>query len=217
MTFELCVIFVYLELYSLENYLQSKTNFTFSFLACLTASFYVSLSACLSIQQFVCLSICMHAALLASLFVCVYPRVFFFWVHIYVFCMCTRFPVPRERAFITHKEERKNERKNLPQILTVLGGAGKNPNYIAVNRTPRSIFLTELLQPFHISNNSVYNEGVYNILGLLCLLFWAWLYSTVFRALITSVSGPNFFLAPALKQKIFAYHTRFHINHHRRR
>jgi hypothetical protein len=59
--------------------------------------------------------------------------------------MCTPFPVPSEKAFITHKEEGKNERENLPQVLTVLGGAGKGPKYIAVNRNPRSIFLTEVL------------------------------------------------------------------------
>lgn len=87
--------------------------------------------------------------------------------------MCTRFPVPKGRAFITHKEERKNGRKNPPQVLTVLGDAGKIPNYIVVNRAPHSNFLTKLLQPFHISNNSMHTEGVYNMVRLLCLLFWA--------------------------------------------
>jgi hypothetical protein len=100
----------------------------------------------------------------------------------------------------------------------VLGDAGKIPNYIVVNRAPHSNFLTKLLQPFHISNNSMHTEGVYNMVRLLCLLFWAWLHSTVFSVLITSISGPIFFLAPPLKhKKMFVYHTRVHIKHHRRR
>jgi hypothetical protein len=141
------------------------------------------------------------------------------------FLMYTCFPVPKERAFITHK----NERKNLPSFLTVLGGAEKTSQLYCSKSNSTLHFLTELLQPFHINNNFMYRSGVYNnvtrallsiVLNVCCFggdntVQYFVPYLRLYHPHTTLV--PRLFRAPPLKhKKFFVYHTRFFFITHRR-